>query len=249
MGRREKPYGGVDLASARKKLSGAAAPRFHTDWLAVDLAGRYAIFLGDDTIPLPSDADAEGTSKLVDEIRASFAGFPGASVLVEAYRSPAHRAREPVFDVPCISRGEPLHEERFAGYPHLVIATPDGAALVRQALTDLGGREALTRGPFAVVVDDLGPMTYEELHEASACDGCRVLDDPRDPRARSPELLASVGLYVYGWSGWAWIRITSPGVPADRDDLEAVGGAGVSPVTVEFRHDDTAWLRSDLVPE
>jgi hypothetical protein len=256
MGGEKKPYAGVDLAAARETLAGAPAPRLHTDWLAVDLAGHYAVFLGDEASALPPGVDVEATSSFVEAIRASFNGFAGPSVLSEAYRNPAHRAREPVFDIPRASVHDALHEERYSGYPHLVFATADGAALVREAMVDLGGREALTRGPFAVVIDDMGPMTYAKLHDTDACEGCRVLDDPRDPRARSPEMLASVGLYVFGWYGSSqrlgsagWIRITSPGVAADAGDVEAIGGARVGTAAVELRFDDTPWLRSDLVPE
>ena len=108
----------------------------HMDWVAIDPAGHYAVFLGDESSGWPLGADAEGTSGLVETIRGSFDGLTGPSLMNAAYRMPAHRAREPIFDVPRAGATHTLHEERYSGYPHLVIATADG--VVRQAMVDRG---------------------------------------------------------------------------------------------------------------
>ena len=68
----KKHYSGVDLAAARKALALTQAPRLDVDWLAVDASRCLAVFLGDDAIQPPVDADVRGTTKLVETIRASF---------------------------------------------------------------------------------------------------------------------------------------------------------------------------------
>jgi hypothetical protein len=87
-----------------------------------------------------------GTTKLVESARARFDDLAVRSAL-SAYRSSA-RVGEPIFDVPRRSRVEPLHEARVSGYPHLFVATMNGAAIVRAVMAELGARETPVRGAF-----------------------------------------------------------------------------------------------------
>jgi hypothetical protein len=68
-----------------------------------------------------------------------------------------------------------------------------------------------------------------------------VLDDANDPRARSPAVLATLGFYVYGVGDGIWLRIASPSVAADEEDVRALGGA-VGIVSLAGRFDDSPTL-------
>ena len=98
-------------------------------------------------------------------------------------------------------------------------------------MDELGGREVHARDAYAAVLDRVGFISYEELHQTNACGGCRVIDNPKDPRPRAPETLATAGLYVYGHAAVgrsAWLRMASRrllAVSRRRSWLEAAAGA------------------------
>lgn len=249
---------GVDLRQATKALQGLVVPALDVDWLALDSLGSVAVFLGAEGMPPPQRTNAEKTSLALETITRGVARRVAVASYDQAYRVAASRAQEPIFDLPLVTPQRALHEKPFEGYPHLVVTTSaEGAATARRVMTEVGGREVLARDAFAVVVDVVGHITYEELHREAgggpACAGCRVLDDPRDPRPRSPEAIASAGLYVFGypqpdeaiggrWRAGAWIRIASPSVPADRDDLQDMAHLATSFHQLDIRFEDTLWL-------
>ncbi|MBX3231091.1 MAG: hypothetical protein KIT84_37140 [Labilithrix sp.] len=249
--RPEKPFAGVGLKAAAKMLAGHAAPELDVDWLGIDENGAIAVFLGGDETPVPSGADPDATSAALERIAESMRRRLATEARSElAYRAAASRAGEPVFDVPTASFGDPsyangrgpLHEPPARGYPHLVFAWP-GAETTLRAFFD-GASEVLTRGDhFAVRVDSMRREDAEELHRDGTCAGCRVVDDPNDPRSRSAHALASAGLYVYGWTPEAWVRVASPSVPADRGDLQDVGGGKL--LALPHRFESSAWLPHD----
>lgn len=241
----KKPFAGVDLTRAAKELRGVVARALDVDWLGLDPAGNVAVFLGDDASPVPPGTDAEVTSAALEAVARAVAQRTAAAAVEDAYRAAAARAQEPVFDAPLAAPGVALHDKPFDGYPHLVVASPHGAEVVRRVMNELGGREVLARHDFAAAIDVVGHVSYEELHEGGACAGCRVLDDPNDPRPRAPEALAAAGLYVYAFattpSGDAWIRVASPSVPADRGDLQEMAHLSASFVEVAFGFEETTW--------
>jgi len=142
----------------------------------------------------------------------------------EGYRGAAAREIEPIWDVPRGASGAPLHEARCEGYPHLVIS--DAPAALREAMSTWEGAEALTRVGLGARFPVLGAMTYDELHAVDACLGCRVLEDPADPRVHAPESAARLGLYVFAHvdddPAAPYRRVASPSTAADLGDLEPV---------------------------
>lgn len=238
----KNPLTGTSASAAAKTLAGTRAPELDVDWLGMDPTGAIAVFLGNEDTPVPSRADPGGTSAALELIAHSMRTRLGLTTNPEAaYRALGSRTQEPVFDAPRSSPTDALHESPFSGYPHLVVAAPGGEAMVRAFLSELGGREVLARSAFAVSLDVLGPISDEELHLEQACFGCRVLDDPNDPRPRSAEALASSGLYVYTVTKGGWIRVASPTVAADRDDLQGVGLRAVVEIAEPF--ESSLWLR------
>jgi hypothetical protein len=246
---RRPPQSGFNLAAVRERLAGLPERRLDFDFLGVDTVGNVAVFLGDDDSPAPRAENAQATSALLEELARSIDRT--AAVAGDGYRIAATRAREPIFDAPRSPDGGPLHEKTFEGYPHLVVAAADGAEVVRRLMSELGGREVATRQDFfGAAVDVLGWVSYAELHEGGACSGCRVLDDPIDPRPRAPEALAKAGLYVYGFAKIAgkgeWLRIVSPSVPVDREELQDVTRRSAEFEEVPLRFEDSLAIRGPL---
>jgi hypothetical protein len=98
----------------------------------------------------------------------------------------------------------------------------------------------------------IGPMTYDEIHQTELCLGCRVLDDPSDPRPRAPEALAAAGLYAYAHTGESagepYRRIAAPSLAADLADLEPVVQLLASLVKLPISFDEDGSLQpSDFV--
>lgn len=214
-----------------------------TDWLAVDRLGRRAIFLGDDESGWPSAAELDATARVIDAVSDAFDAQTVVSSCATGYRDLGSRAEELTFDLPRLGVGIAWHDERVAGYPHLVFAKAGGERIVRQALDDLGGREVRTREGLAVVFDDLGPLTHAELHEEGACDGCRVIDDPEEPHPRSPQLLAAFGFYVYAWTKTRWSRLVSPAVSTRASEFAHDG----SLVELDVDFEVEPWLTPSVL--
>lgn len=242
----KNPLEGVDPAAAAKTLAGTRMPSLEVDWLARDADGRYAVFLGDESSRAPAGADLAGAAALLDAVRASFDALASSEGRRESYRSSARASiGEAVWDLPRRSPTVALHESRASGYPHLLFAAPDAAEKLRDTTIEYGGRETVSREGFAVIVDALGALGHESLHEQGACAGCRVLDLPGDPPLRSPAMLASLGFYVYVHADGTWLRVASPSVPADASDLEAIGCIGVRCISLQSRFDETPSCRPD----
>ena len=235
-------YAGVDLMAAREQLAGVEVGSFDHDFLAIDEAGRIGVFLGDPDSPVPSQSAARMASNVLDELAVAVRARLAATDASNGYRDAATRPVDLVFDTPRADAKTSLHETPMEGYPQLLVATPDGAAAVRGLLDDYEGRELLARDGFAIAVEVLGAFSSEEIHGSGACAGCRVLADPSDPHPRSPEALATMGLYVYAYSGDTWLRIVSPSTPADRDDVPNTKLVRASTLHEEVLFDETAWL-------
>ena len=237
----KRKYAGIDLAAARAQLAGATVGSFDYDFLAIDEAGRIGVFLGDPDSPVPSQSAARMASTVLEELAVAVRARLAAAETTNGYRDAAARPIDLVFDTPRADARTSLHETPMNGYPQLVVATPDGAAAVRGLLADYAGRELLARDGFAIEIEVLGAFSSEEIHRSGACAGCRVLTDPSDPHPRSPEALATMGLYVYAYSGNTWLRVVSPSTPADRDDLPDTKLVRASTLHEEVLFDDTAW--------
>ena len=248
----EKPA--VDLAAARKKLAGLPSRRLDGDWLAVDAAGHVAFFAGNERGPVPLAADRVRVSDALEAIARAARDRQSATALAEtndAYRGFAGHAQEPVFDAPFSSRGKPMHETPLEGYPLLVVAAD--AVKVRELAVEWTAREVVARDAFAAIFPVIGRASYDELHDGGACAGCRVLDDPADPRARAPEALAAAGLYVYAHVDEAasepYRRVAGPTIAADLVDLEPVVQMVASLVKLPVRFEEVDWLTpATLVP-
>lgn len=228
----------VDLAAAVEALRGQSIGPFETDALALDAEGRIAIFFGSGDRPVASMGALRSASEVMERLfaRATERQQPVAG---NAYRETCGRPPEIVYDTPRETPDRGLHERPTSGYPQLVVASDLGAQDVRQALETWGGHEVLTREGFAVVLDVVGAITFDELHASAACRGCRNLDDPADPKVRSPRVLALAGLYVYGeGADGSWLRIATPGVAADADDLTGARLLALPDVSFE----EAAWL-------
>lgn len=228
----------IDLATAVEALKGQAIGPFETDALARDGEGRIAIFFGSGDRPVASMGALRSASEVMDRL------FSRATERQQlragsAYREPNGRPAEIVYDTPRETPEQGLHERPTSGYPQLLVASDIGASDVRQALETWGGHEVLSREGFAVVLDVVGAITFDELHASAACRGCRNLDDPADPKVRSPQVLALAGLYVYGeGTDGTWLRIATPGTPADLDDLAGARLLALPEVSFE----EASWL-------
>jgi hypothetical protein len=165
------------------------------------------------------------------------------------YRDSADQRSEPVFDPPVTPLGEPAHEPPVDDYPLLVVGTEPG---LRARAVDWNGREALARDGFGIVFTDLTAAQVQQLHWLELCDGCRVLDDPNDPRPRAPEVLAAAGLYVYAHASEdeadPYRRVAGPSVAADLVDLEQIVQLVASCVKLDVSFEDEESIQPrDLV--
>lgn len=244
----KNPLTGVDLAEARAQLAGLPARRLDGDWLAIDKNGHVALFVGNERGALPEAADVERVEEALEAI-ARAAAARKASAGTETYRGFVAIDHDPVFDAPCSSRGQPAHETPIQGYPLLVVGAHPG---LREVAAEWEGREVIAREGYAMVFPVIGPMTYEEIHQTELCLGCRVLDDPVDPRPRAPEALAAAGLYTYAHTGESFTepyrRIAGPSLAADLADLEPVVQLVASLVQLPVSFDEMASLQpSDFV--
>lgn len=223
-GRRGTPSWHANPAAVRRVVASCVFTPLDVDWLGVDANGNVAVFLGEtDASPVPSRASPKETSLALEAVAATLATRSDARK-EEAYRVASARPGEPIFDVPH-GGGGPLHERLYDGYPHLFVATEAGTAHVRELETTYGGWEVASRAPLAVAIRDAGERLYDQLHEQGACAGCRAIENPDDPRARSAETLAVAGLYVYVFGAEEhglpiWVRVASPSDPANQQELQ-----------------------------
>lgn len=243
------PLRGVDLASARGELAGLPDRRLDTDWLAVDRDGHVALFVGNERGLVPDAADVARVAEALLAIARAAAMRRESVAETETYRGFADRQQEPVFDAPCSSRGRPAHERPLEGYPLLIVgADPE----LRAAGADWEPREVVAREGYGLVFPVIGAITYEELHEKGLCLGCRVLDDPNDPRPRAPEAVAAAGLFTYAHNGESsaepYRRIAGPSLAADLADVEPVVQLVASRVALPISFEEAATLQpSDFV--
>jgi hypothetical protein len=203
------------------------------DSVRIDDAGHVAVFLGDDESPPPTEELGTRTSELLERLAEYRVERVVAGVRSSEYRMAASLAQEPIFDAPA------LHVRPLSGYGHLVVSAAEGEPTVRRLLGELGGREVTARRGYAVVLEALGPVSYDELHQDGACLGCRPHDHLEDPPLRSPEALAIAGLYVYGYARGEWLRIVSPSVPAERGDLQDRVGLTIHAAPSPLRFETT----------
>ncbi|MDB5221023.1 MAG: hypothetical protein JWO86_8950 [Myxococcaceae bacterium] len=240
----KNPLTGVNLGDARRLLAGTPIRRLDTDWLAVDSAGHVALFAGNERGPIPEPADVTRVMEALEAIARAAAARKASTTASEAYRGFADRAQDPVFDAPCSSRGRPTHEARLEGYPLLVVASHPG---LREIAAEWEGREVVAREGYGIVFPVIGPMTYEEIHQNDLCLGCRVLDDPVDPRPRAPEALAAAGLFTYAhvgeMSSEPYRRVAGPSLAADLADLEPLVQIVASLVELPVSFEEAATLQ------
>lgn len=219
------------------------------DWIASDLAGGVAMFLGETTASLPRAADPRMAPRVLEAVARALPRIR-AEAVVSSYREGVP-VRDAVFDPPRSAPGVPIHEAPFLGYSHVIIAHPDHLDRVRSAMRAPGGREMPGRGAVAFAFDRLAPAEYDALHAAGACDGCRAEDDPRDPRARSARTLAAAGLYVYAFVAGAvagappsgvWARVASPARSPSRVELQELDLEGVALPDLEIVFEETPFI-------
>ena len=233
---------GLTIEDAVKAAKGAVVARLDGDWLGVDRDGHVAFFRGNDRGPIPVTANRERVSEALEAIAraaAVFAAVPKGDA-PDAYRGAALRVQDPVFDTPA------QHERPFEGYPLLVVGSHPA---LREIAAEWGARDVLTREGFGVVFSAIGSMSYDQLHETEVCAGCRVIDDPADPRPDSPEALATWGLYVYAHvdanRSAPYQRIAGPSVPADLADVEPLVHQLASRVALPVSFEACARLTLD----
>lgn len=244
MAKGRDPAKGIDFYTARQELKGLPARPLDTDWLAVDDAGHVAFFAGNDHGPIPGVADVGRVTEALEALARAAAAVRGMGVVPGGYRRADEDVREPVFDAPIGALGEPSHEAPLDGYPFLVVGT-------HPALRDIGveahARETPARRGIALGFPRIRRSTYDELHGTGLCDGCRVLDDPSDPRPRAPEVLAAAGLYVYAhfdaYAGGPYRRVASPSVAADLVDLETIVQLVASRVRLPVSFEEASSLQ------
>lgn len=236
-----------DVAKAIREIP---ERRLDVDWFGIDPRGHVAYFAGNDHGPIPRIADTARVGEAL-EAQLRVAQMRRATTTSgEGYRGSADRALEPVFDVPRGPFDVALHEARFEDYPHLVV-TSDAVAL-RPFMDEWDAKEALARDAFAAIFPVIGAMSLEEIHEKGICLGCRVLDDPSDPRPRAPEVIAAAGLYVYAHvdenPSEPYFRVASPSVAADLADVEPIVQALAQLVTipVPFEQAKTVGVTEEL---
>lgn len=216
------------------------ARRLDSDWLAVDEAGHVALFAANEWGMIPTVAETGRVSEALEALARALGMRRATAVEIEAYRGFADRAQEPIFDVPRSGRDRAAHEAPISGYPLLVAGTDPR---VRELTSEWEPREAVVREGFALVFPVIGQMTYDDLHERGLCLGCRVLDEPADPRPRAPEALAAAGVYSYAHSsemaGDSYCRVASPTVAAERVDLEPIAAqlAGLVRLPLRFENE------------
>ena len=235
-----------DTYAMSRALKGLVPPRLETDWLGVDRNGFVAFFAANEHGPIPRLAEPPQTDDALAALRATRLERAAARKTEDAYRGAPVEVSEPIFDLPCLATGEPLHEEPSRDYPQLVIGTD---LAIRVAGGEWSARDALTRYGYGLVFPALGQISWNELH-AGACEGCRVMDDPTDPRPRSPEALTAAGIYVYAHTGdnrnLPYRRIASPSRPALVHDLEALAVLA-SRVALDTSFDEQSALPMDAL--
>ena len=241
---------GINFASAREWLKGLPARRLDSDWLGIDSEGHVAFFAGNERGPIPTDADVARVSEVHEALARARSALQSAADVPEGYRRSADHPNEPIFDAPVTALGEPAHEAPADGYPLLVVGAQPG---LREKATEWNGQEALAREGFAVVFASLTPAEHQQLHWTDLCQGCRVLDDPNDPRPRAPEVLAAAGLYVYAHTSEdeadPYRRVAGPSVAADLVDLEQVVQLVASCVQLDVSFEDEGSIQPrDLLP-
>lgn len=240
----KNPLTGVNLGDARRLLAGLPERRLDTDWLALDRNDHVALFAGNEHGPIPEGADVARVAEALEAIARAAAARKASAVETETYRGFAERAQDPVFDTPCSSDGRPAHETPIEGYPLLVVGAHPG---LREVAAEWKAREAVAREGYAMVFPVIGPATYEEIHQTELCLGCRVLDDPSDPRPRAPEALAAAGLFTYAHIGESsaepYRRIAGPSLAADLADLEPVVQLVASLVKLPLSFEEAASLQ------
>lgn len=232
-----------------RDLEGLVSPRIDTDWLAVDRHGRIAFFAAGEQGPIPREAAPADTEEALEVEQAALRELAAAHGGEDAYRGAEQGLREPVFDAPSAADGTPSHEMPERDYPFLVVGSDPA---IRNVGGEWSAHEALAREGYGMVFPALGPDSWGELH-AGACQGCRVLDDPEDPRPRSPEALTAAGLYVYAHTGenrnLPYRRIASPSRPADLDDLEPILAQLASRVRLDTSFEEQSALPLDALAE
>jgi hypothetical protein len=239
------PLTGVNLGDARRLLAGLPKRPLDTDWLAVDRDGRVALFVANERGPIPEPADVSRVAEALEALaRAGAVRRNASAVATDTYRGSASLATDPVFDAPCSSRGRAAREAPIEGYPLLVVGALPG---LREVAAEWEGREAAAREGYAMVFPVIGPTTYEEIHQTELCLGCRVLDDPIDPRPRAPEALAAAGLFAYAHvaesSAEPYRRISGPSLAADLADLEPIVQLIASLVKLPVSFEEAASLQ------
>lgn len=241
---------GIDFAAAREKLKGLPARRLESDWVAVDRDGHVAFFAGNEVGPIPDDADVTRLDEILEALALAPSVTRSAGDARGGYRDSADQRSEAVFDAPVTSLGEPAHEPPVPGYPLLVVGAAPG---LRAKATEWGGREAAAREGFGIVFPALTSTQAQALHWTDLCDGCRVLDDPSDPRPRAPEVLAAAGLYVYAHTSEdeadPYRRVAGPSVAANLVDLEEIVQLVAARVKLDVSFEDEESIQPrDLLP-
>lgn len=131
--------------------------------------------------------------------------------------------------MPTSSEGGPLHEQPIDGYPHLVFS--EDATRLREVISvRTPVREVITGGSAGFLAERLDARGWAWLHDEEAiCIGCRAASSPEDPQPRSPEAIATAGLYAFTHTGGdeyrPYVRMASPSIPADLADHEPITSA------------------------